>query len=170
MYVAGTKSSGGAWDDLKLPLNLSNRAQRYKDAKPVSDNNKDIKNIVSHSLGGSVALELQKGFPDRELQTVTYGAPMASLTPSSDRFRNAKAVLSSLDRGAQTKHLNTLNTVTAHGYSKFDHTTGTNEYKMGDVNKSNYYAPFRKVQFKQENDNEGWIMSKATNNCSAPII
>ena len=33
MYVAGTKSAGDVWDDLKIPFGLTAWSQRYKDAE-----------------------------------------------------------------------------------------------------------------------------------------
>ena len=36
--------------------------------------NPQVKQVVGHSLGGAVALELQKQFPD--LKSRTYGAPV----------------------------------------------------------------------------------------------
>jgi hypothetical protein len=59
---------------------------------------------VGHSLGGSVILEIRKQYPDRTFKTITYGAPVKSIsTPDNidnKRFRNIGDPVSILDRGA----------------------------------------------------------------------
>ena len=74
LFLAGTKSARDVWDDLKIPFGMTNRSQRYEDANRVLKANPQIRRIVGHSLGGAVALELQKEHP--EMKTVTYGAPV----------------------------------------------------------------------------------------------
>jgi pimeloyl-ACP methyl ester carboxylesterase len=59
-------------------------------------------NVVGHSLGGAVALQLQKDKP--ELMTRTYGAPVLDplgLNPG-DRYRSYGDPISMLDRGAKS--------------------------------------------------------------------
>ena len=74
-------------------------------------------NVVGHSLGGSVALELQKNFPDRKFKSNTYGAPVFSATASDNRFRNYFDPVSILDRGAA----NSVNVgLNPHTYSNFE--------------------------------------------------
>jgi hypothetical protein len=62
---------------------------------------KPIDRIVGHSLGGSVALELQKekGIP----LSRTFGAPVLDLnfTKESERFRHPLDPVSVLDRSAK---------------------------------------------------------------------
>ena len=65
------------------------------------DVNPDVKNIVGHSLGGSVALKFQKKFKDRDYNVNTYGAPVASASPiPSNRYRNKYGPVSQYDNGA----------------------------------------------------------------------
>ena len=65
LYIAGTKFQGfqNVWDDLKIPFGMTNRSQRYEDASRVLKAMPQIKRVVGHSLGGAVALELQKPTP-----------------------------------------------------------------------------------------------------------
>ena len=94
------------WDDLKIPFHKTGNSQRYKNVKKVLDENPDITTLTGHSLGGSVAYEAQKSYPDRNLNVRTYGAPVVSLPgdPSGkDRFRHIGDPVSILDRGAQTQ-------------------------------------------------------------------
>ena len=44
----------------------------------------NLKNIVGHSLAGSVSVYLQKNYPDRALKISTYGAPIASFEKSDN--------------------------------------------------------------------------------------
>ena len=48
------------WDDLKIPFNMTKYSQRYQEADQMLKDNPQITNIVGHSFGGSVSLELGK--------------------------------------------------------------------------------------------------------------
>ena len=126
LHVAGAKSLSDAWDDLKLPLIKTSLTQRYKDANEVLKHNPGITAISGHSLGGAVALELQKENP--KLQVTTYGAPVVSFTQSENRFRNLGDPISGLDFGTNTVRdtRGSLNPLTAHGYQNFNNVTETN--------------------------------------------
>ena len=52
------------------------QAERYKAGREALLSNKKIDWVGGHSLGGAVALQLQKDFPNRVKQTVTWGAPV----------------------------------------------------------------------------------------------
>ena len=68
MFVSGTKD----WphdhrDDLKIPFNLTAESLRYRNADKTLTNNaallypdQNVTSLVSHSLGGSVVLEMRK--------------------------------------------------------------------------------------------------------------
>ncbi len=66
LYIAGTSSVQDVWDDLKIPFKQTDKSMRYKNAVALLKVNPDIKNVVGHSLGGSVALELQKNLQKRK--------------------------------------------------------------------------------------------------------
>ena len=99
LYIAGTKSPGDALDDLSIPVRLTSKTARYRDASLVLNKNPQVQRVVGHSLGGAVALELQQQNPN--LQSVTYGAPVASRKPG-ERFRHWGDPVAALDSGAQT--------------------------------------------------------------------
>lgn len=76
LYIAGSHTAKDWYDDVtKVPFygDLRN-ATRYQAAEKALKANPNIKRVVGHSLGGSVALELQKQYP--YLQSRTYGAPV----------------------------------------------------------------------------------------------
>ena len=52
------------WDDLKIPFGLTKYSQRYQEADKMLKDNPQITNVVGHSLGGSVSLELAKNYKD----------------------------------------------------------------------------------------------------------
>ena len=62
LFIAGTSNLKDAYDDItKIPFYGSTMdSTRYDQAKTVLDSNPHIKNLVGHSLGGSVSLEIQK--------------------------------------------------------------------------------------------------------------
>ncbi len=117
LYIAGTSSIQDIWDDLKIPFNQTAKSLRYRNAAAALKANKDIVNVVGHSLGGSVALELQKNMPERNFKSNTYGAPVLSMTPADNRFRNYFDPVSFLDQGA----VNSVNVgLNPHTFSNYD--------------------------------------------------
>ena len=52
------------------------QAERYKRAREYLVAHPEVTLPEGHSLGGAVVLQLQKDFPERNLKTVTYGAPV----------------------------------------------------------------------------------------------
>ena len=111
MYVAGTKSLQDVFDDLKIPFGLTSWSQRYKDAERTLKAMPQLNRAVGHSLGGAVALELQK---NKGLETTTYGAPVFSLTSGGDRHRQFLDPVAMFDFAAQTTLPRSLN---PHGYA-----------------------------------------------------
>ena len=106
MYVAGTSSLGDAADDLALPFGLTRGTQIYTDAERVLKASPKIRRVVGHSLGGAVALEMQRAQPD--IKTRTYGAPVVSMTPG-ERYKSAGDPVAALDFGAKTTAPKSLN-------------------------------------------------------------
>ena len=78
---------------LKIPVwgDLRN-SQRYKDADKVLKENPNVKKLVSHSLGGSVSLELETNNPVK-YETTTYGAPVFLGLKGGNRYRHKKTIL-----------------------------------------------------------------------------
>ena len=111
LYVAGSQLRFQDWFDdfTKIPFwgDLRESA-RYKAAEAVLKANPQIENVVGHSLGGSVALELQKQFADRGLKSRTYGAPVwdpfgyqqLGDGPKAERYRNFFDPVSRFDGSA----------------------------------------------------------------------
>jgi hypothetical protein len=119
LYVAGTITPRDYWDDIKIPFGLTRYSQRYQDADKILKQDPDVKNLVSHSLGGAVSLELQKNYPERNYNTITYGAPVNSDKISNERFRKNGDWVSILDSGAQTINKSTpeVGQHSYHGYT-----------------------------------------------------
>ena len=112
MFVAGTKDfPQDQRDDLTtIPTNTVHNTLRYINADGALYNNDllypdhNITSLVGHSPAGSVALEIQKQYPDLNFKTTTYGAPVASMTApdgvNNKRRRNYDDPVSMLDRGS----------------------------------------------------------------------
>ena len=82
LYIAGTNSWLDVFDDItKVPFygNLK-QSERYQQAEKALKENPQIKHAIGPSLGGSVALELEKNFPKQIQTSRTYGAPVLDLT------------------------------------------------------------------------------------------
>ena len=127
MFVAGTQwnSLSDWWDDFtKIPIHQTWKAQRYLDADRTLKNNPQIKNLVGHSLGGSVVLQLQSDHPERTFKTNTYGAPVLSNQrpdeENNNRYRNFLDPVSMLDKGAYQNPLLTANPLVSHSYKNFN--------------------------------------------------
>ena len=104
LYIAGSHTGEDWFDDVtKVPFWGSvTRATRYQQAEKALKANPNITRVVGHSLGGSVALELQKNYP--RLQSRTYGAPvwdpLGRDGNTADRHRNWLDPVSMFDRSA----------------------------------------------------------------------
>ena len=98
------------WDDLKIPLGLTRYSQRYQEAEKMLKDNPQITNVVGHSLGGSVALQIASDHKETNIFTTTYGAPVASSSLQyGNRFRAFGDPVSMFDNGAITKMPNQIN-------------------------------------------------------------
>ena len=77
------------------------------------DANPNINKIIGHSLGGSIALQLQKD--NNKFETTTYGAPVLQISSTKgNRFRFPYDPISYFDNGALTVNKFNLN---PHSYS-----------------------------------------------------
>jgi hypothetical protein len=126
MYVAGSNTWTDWGDDVsKIPFwGDVRKSTRYEQADKMLKANPQVHTIVGHSLGGSVAHQLQSDHPG--LKSVTYGSPSISWG-RENRFRNAYDVFSVFDRGAtQSYHPDPLSyTSLTHDYHNFKNTSST---------------------------------------------
>ena len=126
MYIASTKSLNDAKDDvLRIPFwGNSRNIQRYQDARDALLEHPEVKHITGHSLGGSVALQLQKDYNHID-STRTFGAPVFDITPhmgattaTNDRYRNYGDPFSAFDSNANSSvDFSGLNPFVNHNYT-----------------------------------------------------
>ena len=123
-YVKGSVTPRDWFDDLTLiPFGNTAAAQRYKQAdkkyNELEASGQPVKRIVGHSLGGSVALEMQK--THHIPASRTFGAPVADFNSrqNPERYRHPLDPFSVFDRGA-TWGKPTLNPHSYSGYEAFD--------------------------------------------------
>jgi len=108
LYIAGTRNQGHVKEWWKIP------AFKVQDSDIYTKTNKDkylqshpeVNNLVGHSYGGSVALQLQKD--KRKYDTTTYGAPVFDPIPRNPfhrprRYCNAFDPVCIADMGAEKK-------------------------------------------------------------------
>lgn len=144
LYIAGTNSWRDVFDDItKIPFwgNLKD-SERYQQAEKALKENPQIKHVIGHSLGGSVALELEKTFPKQIETSRTYGAPVLDLTqhemdPSVSRFRNMFDPVSIFDNAANVSvNFNPLESKTlTHSYANISNNfTASEERPAASVN------------------------------------
>ena len=125
MYISGTHSLRDVYDDVtKIPVwgDLRN-SERYQQADEALKNNPQIDTIYAHSLGGSVALEINKN-NDNKFKTITYGAPVLDFSfnrdPNNMRYRHPGDKISMFDTGAVNEDNNTTyNLINPHSFSGF---------------------------------------------------
>ena len=109
-YVKGSVTKQDWIDDAtKVPFWGNTRdSERYQEAEAayqkLQASGKPVDRIVGHSLGGSVALQMQQ---DHQIpKSRTFGAPVVDLKPfdryygKAERYRHPSDIVSILDRGA----------------------------------------------------------------------
>ena len=116
-------------------LGDSKKIHRYEQAKEEQEKQGDkVKHLVGHSMGGNVALEMQKENPN--LKSTTYGAAVWQpfSTKQGDRYRHGGDPFSMFDRGAKTIG-SSWNPVSAHAYTGYPE--GTYASNTADVQDGN---------------------------------
>ena len=108
LFIAGSHTAKDWYDDAtKVPFwgDLKN-SERYQRAKNFIDLNPGkVKNVVGHSLGSSVALELLKNYDEIKNSRV-YSSPVFDPidipNKNVERYRNILDPVAMFDNGAQT--------------------------------------------------------------------
>lgn len=96
LFIAGTKDfPQDHIDDLKLPFDDTlNKTKRGRDADAYYRSHHEIDTVIGHSLGGAVALALEKQYkkegdnPYGIVQSKTFGAPVVSGNISNPLLKN----------------------------------------------------------------------------------
>ena len=133
LYVAGTfgksniKSNiNDILSDITIPFGLSSYSQRYRDISDILDENHNVSEVISHSLGASASAKYLQNKPDRNIRLTTYGAPFVSMSnKNNDNYtslRNFGDIVSILDRGSITSNRGGFNPLTNHQHSLYGDT------------------------------------------------
>ena len=114
MYIKGSSTATDWLDDFRtIPFGDTAQSERYGQAMDaynhLTTSGKPVDRVVGHSLGGSVALELQKNLSKqgRKVDSRTFGAPVMDAKPfdryynNAERYRHPTDPVSVLDRGAK---------------------------------------------------------------------
>ena len=132
MYVGGTTSMRDWRQNFtNLKTGRVREMDRYKEARRVLLENPQVDTLLGHSMGGSVVLELNKEFKDKNYKTRTYDAPVISLispifgldkpTEQHKRFRKTGDVVSGLDSGAINYSTDTFDPIKNHDINELLH-------------------------------------------------
>ena len=117
-------SLNDAIDDLKIPEFKTRDIQRYKDADNFLKKNSDIKQLIGHSMGGSVVLQLNKD-NNNKFETRTYSAPVFDVIPNknndpeNERFKTLGDPVAMFDNNARTAFKPTFNPLELHSYNNY---------------------------------------------------
>jgi len=114
LYIKGSSTPTDWVEDFTMiPFNRTAESERYQQAMRSYDDllyrGNKVDRVVGHSLGGSVALEMQKNLAEKHVKvdSRTFGAPVADLRPfgrfygKAERFRHPLDPVSVADRGAK---------------------------------------------------------------------
>ena len=119
-------SLNDAIDDLKIPEFKTRDIQRYKDADKFLKKNSDIKQLIGHSMGGSVVLQLNKD-NNNKFETRTYSAPVFDVMPNNDndndpenqRYKTFGDPVAMFDNNAKATFKPTLNPLELHSFNNY---------------------------------------------------
>jgi len=117
-------SLNDAIDDLKIPEFKTRDIQRYKDADKFLKQNSDIKQLIGHSMGGSVVLQLNQD-NNNKFETRTYSAPVFDVVPhnsndpENERFKTLGDPVAIFDNNARVTFKPTLNPLDLHSYNNY---------------------------------------------------
>jgi outer membrane lipoprotein SlyB len=115
------KKANEKTQELTKNLGDTTKTERYGQAtKELNKSPGKIKQVVGDSLGGSIALELEKNNP--ELKTTTYGAPVFQPFSSEqgNRYRHQGDIVSAFDSGAKTMGGGSLNPIKNHSFKGYN--------------------------------------------------
>ena len=120
MAVAGSQTAKYWYDDYtKIQFYGDLRkSDRFGQLNAALLKHPETKQLVGHSLAGSVILEKQKYYPN--LETVTYNAPVLQMSsmPQGQRYRSDFDPVSMFDKGAKSIGDGSLfNPKQSHSYS-----------------------------------------------------
>ena len=119
MAVAGSQTKRDWWDNFtKIPVwGDLRKSERFGQLNAALLKNPETKQLVGHSLSGSVILEKQIRNPGK-YETTTYNAPVFQpfSTAQGQRYTFKNDPVSMFDRGVRSFDKNTINPVKAHSY------------------------------------------------------
>ena len=139
MYVAGSHTKKDWYDDVtKVPgWGDLRQSTRYQAAEKALKENPQVSHVVGHSLGGSVALQLEQDHPNQIKTSRTYGAPVLDAWKGGnpERYRHYGDPVSVLDRSAHMSvKLNPTSSMSlTHDYSEMAGKFASTEEKPADT-------------------------------------
>ena len=103
MFIAGTHTGKDVYDWKLIPLGLVKYSSRYQEADAALKDNPQVDTVIGHSLGSSVAAELNRQY-NNKFDARYYGSPFLDLSfsrdPKNHRYRHPGDIVSMFDTGA----------------------------------------------------------------------
>ncbi len=136
MFIAGSKSFQDWRDNLLIPPTLTTYHNIYQSAHDELMKNAQVNEIIGHSAGGAVVLELEKQYPNRFNKTRTYSAPVFSplgferLDQNHLRFRTTGDPIAVFDNSAITINKNSINPFSNHSFENYGDTGKQTGYQI----------------------------------------
>lgn len=103
MFIAGSHTGKDVYDWKLIPLGLVKYSTRYQEADAALKDNPQVDTVIGHSLGSSVAAELNRQY-NNKFDGRYYGSPFLDLSfsrdPKNQRYRHPGDLVSIFDTGA----------------------------------------------------------------------
>lgn len=103
MFISGTHTGKDVYDWKLIPLGLVKYSSRYQEADAALKDNPQVDTVIGHSLGSSVAAELNRQY-NNKFDARYYGSPFVDFSfsrdPKNQRFRHPGDIVSMFDTGA----------------------------------------------------------------------
>ncbi len=111
MYISGTHTGKDVYDWKLIPLGLVKYSSRYQEADAALKDNPQVDTAVGHSLGSSVAAELNRQY-NNKFDARYHGSPFVDFSfsrdPKNQRYRHPGDIVSMFDTGAVNEDPKTL--------------------------------------------------------------
>ena len=147
-------------------------AERYQRAREYLVAHPEVTLPEGHSLGGAVVLQLQKDFPEKNLKTVTYGAPVWDPFGRQKRgvgqenvlrFSNKGDLVSAFDNSTlKTSHPDSFNYKPAfwHDFHNMDQASGRLGGEVNGGEQEQTATQFNPMSFEEPDDTKMTAMTE----------
>jgi hypothetical protein len=135
MYISGTHTPKDVYDWKLIPLGLVKHSTRYGEADAALKDNPQVDTVIGHTLGSSVAAELNKQY-NNKFNAYYYGSPFLDFSfnrdPKNQRYRHPGDLVSMFDTGAANQEQQNIDQLINHhsyeGFPDYDNNDDNTPY------------------------------------------